>query len=228
MGEMIDFPSNGETASGYLAVPASGPGPGVVVIQEWWGLVPHIKDVCERFAGAGFTALAVDLYHGETTTEPDEAGKKMMALHLERARREMVGAVHWLVGSDRARGDRVGCVGFCMGGGLAFLLACDDPAVAVAVAYYGVIPWPGVTPDFRRSQATFVGHWGDRDAFNPRDQVETLERRIREAGRPVHFSWYPGCDHAFFNDARPEVYDADAARLSWDRTLTHLRAGLST
>jgi carboxymethylenebutenolidase len=226
VGEMVNFPSNGETATGYLAVPAAGPGPGVVVIQEWWGLVPHIKDVCERLAAAGFTALAVDLYHGRTTTEPDEAGKLMMGLELDRARREMGGAVRWLVESDRSSTDRVGCVGFCMGGGLALLLACDRPEVAADVTYYGVIPWPGVEPDFRRSQAAFLGHWGEIDAYNPKEKVDALERQIREAGRPVEFFWYPGCDHAFFNDTRPEVYNPEAARLSWERTLTHFRRHL--
>src|SRR5450432_2692439 len=93
MGEMIEFPSNGSTDQGYLAVPTAGTGPGVVVIQEWWGLVPHIKDVCERFAAAGFVALAPDLYRGKQVSEPDEAGKEMMALQLDRAGQDMSGAV---------------------------------------------------------------------------------------------------------------------------------------
>src|ERR1043165_1844986 len=98
MGEMVDFPSNGDTGSGYLARPAAGAGLGLLVIQEWWGLVPHIKDVCDRFAAEGFTALAPDLYRGESTTEPDEAGKLMMALNLERAAKDLSGAVDWLLG----------------------------------------------------------------------------------------------------------------------------------
>src|SRR5881275_142109 len=93
MGEIVEFPSNGVTGQGYLATPSSGTGPGVVVIQEWWGLVPHIKDVCDRYAAEGFHALAPDLYHGESTTEPDEAGKLMMSLNLEKAATDMSGAV---------------------------------------------------------------------------------------------------------------------------------------
>src|SRR5438067_2722778 len=117
MGELVSFKSNGKEAQGYLAIPSSGRGKGVVVIQEWWGLVPHIKEVADRFAAAGFVALAPDLYHGETTTEPDEAGKKMMALNIEKAAKDMSGAVDAV--AERSSGDKVGVVGFCMGGGLA-------------------------------------------------------------------------------------------------------------
>src|ERR671915_380982 len=111
MGEMIEFPSNGSTANGYLATPEVGAGPALVVIQEWWGLVDHIKDVCDRFAAEGFTALAPDLYQGQTTSEPDEAGKLMMAMNIEQAAKAMSGAVDWLVASDKVRGDGVGVVG---------------------------------------------------------------------------------------------------------------------
>src|SRR5688500_19098918 len=116
MGDMVEFPSNGGTGRGYFATPEAGAGPGLIVIQEWWGLVPHIKDVCDRFAGEGFTALAPDLYHGESTTEPDEAGKLMMALNLEQAAKDMGGAIDYLESSDKVRGDGVGVIGFCMGG----------------------------------------------------------------------------------------------------------------
>src|SRR5438552_5825365 len=121
MGEMVEFPSNGTSAEGYLATPAGGSGPGVVVIQEWWGLVPHIKDVADRFAAAGFVALAPDLYHGESTTEPDEAGKKMMAMNIEKAAKDMSGAVD-AVAERSSNAAKIGVVGFCMGGGLALLL----------------------------------------------------------------------------------------------------------
>src|SRR5215218_11518764 len=120
MGEMVEFPSNGHSGRGYLARSVEGAGPGVVVIQEWWGLVPHIEDVCDRFAAEGFLALAPDLFHGETTTEPDEAGKLMMALNIEQAAKDMSGAVDKV--AEVAGSDRVGVTGFCMGGGLALML----------------------------------------------------------------------------------------------------------
>jgi carboxymethylenebutenolidase len=227
MGEMVEFPSNGQTASGYLATPSSGSGPGIVVIQEWWGLVPHIKDVCDRFAAEGFTALAADLYHGATATEPDEAGKLMMEMEVPRAAREMGGAVEWLVQSDAATGDAVGVVGYCMGGGLALYLGTLRPEVHATVVYYGVIPWPGVKPDFAQLSGPVLGHWGTLDDYNSREKVDALEQEIRAAGRHVEFLWYDGCDHAFFNDTRPEVYKADAARQSWERSLAFFRANLT-
>ncbi len=138
MGEMIEFPSNGSTGHGYLASPAGG-GPGVVVIQEWWGLVDHIKDVCDRFAAEGFVALAPDLYHGTATSEPDEAAKAMMAMRMETAAKDMGGAVDEV--RRRSGRDAVGVIGFCMGGGLALVLATQRPdAVKAVVPCYGVIP----------------------------------------------------------------------------------------
>ena len=149
MGEIIEFPSNGGADQGYLAVPASGSGPGVVVIQEWWGLVDHIKDVCDRFAEAGFVALAPDLYHGRSTTEPDEAAKAMMALRMEQAARDMSGAVDEV--QRRSSGNAVGVIGFCMGGGLALVLATQRPdAVKAVVPCYGLIPWPDAAPGLQR------------------------------------------------------------------------------
>jgi carboxymethylenebutenolidase len=225
MGEMVEFPSNGEMAQGYLATPSSGSGPGVVVIQEWWGLVPHIKDVCDRYAREGFTALAVDLYHGATTTEPDEAGKLMMEMEVPHAARDMGGAVQWLAASEKSNGQGVGTVGFCMGGGLALYLATLRPEVRACVVYYGVIPWEGVKPDWSKLNGPVLGHWGTRDSFNTREKVDELEQAIRAAGKAVEFHWYDA-EHAFFNDTRPEAFDPDAARLSWDRTLAFFRQEL--
>src|SRR4051794_23382558 len=135
MGEIVEFPSNGATAGGYLATP-DGAGLPLIVIQEWWGLVPHIKDVCDRFAAEGFTALAPDLYHGASAAEPDEAGKLMMALNTAQAARDMSGAVTYLQGHEATRGDGVGVTGFCMGGGLALVLACERPDAIKAC-----VPW---------------------------------------------------------------------------------------
>ncbi|MHB8672038.1 MAG: dienelactone hydrolase family protein, partial [Acidimicrobiales bacterium] len=156
MGEMVEFASNGGAGAGYLATPGSGAGPGVVVIQEWWGLVPHIKDVCDRFAGEGFSALAPDLYHGKSVpnTEPDEAGKLMMSLNIDQAARDMGGAIDFLSGHDSVRGHGVGVVGYCMGGALALLLATRRPSdVRAVVPYYGVISWPAQQPDWSALEA---------------------------------------------------------------------------
>lgn len=227
MGEMVEFPSNGGTGTGYLAAPPQGAGLGLVVIQEWWGLVPHIKDVCDRFAAEGFTALAPDLYHGTTTTEPDEAGKEMMALDMAEAAKDMGGAVDFLLGSDQVRGEGVGVTGFCMGGGLALVLATQRPdAVKVCVPWYGLIPWPDAQPDWSALEATVLGHYAEKDGFFGPDKVAELEGQLRELGKDADLHVYPGVDHAFFNDTRPEVYDAAAAELAWTRSLELLRAKL--
>jgi carboxymethylenebutenolidase len=225
MGELIEFPSNGTTGQGYLATPSSGSGPGVVVIQEWWGLVPHIKEVCDRFAAEGFVALAPDLYHGESTTEPDEAGKLMMALNLEKAGKDMSGAVEAV--AERASGKGVGVVGFCMGGGLALLLGTTRPdKVKATVPFYGVIPWQSAQPDWSRLSGPVQGHYATNDDFAGPAAVKALGEAITAAGGEAELFIYPDTEHAFFNDTRPEVHKPDASKTAWDRTLTFLRAQL--
>ncbi|HVX16843.1 MAG TPA: dienelactone hydrolase family protein [Acidimicrobiales bacterium] len=227
MGEIVQFPSNGSTGRGYLATPEAGAGPGVVVIQEYWGLVPHIEELCDRFAAEGFTALAPDLYHGTTTTEPDEAGKLMMALNLDQAGKDMGGAVDYLLGSDKVRGSQVGVVGFCMGGGLAMVLGTQrGDQIGACVAFYGVIAWPEAQPDWAAMTAPVLGHIaGHDDYFSPATAAE-LEAKLKDLGKSVEFHVYPDSEHAFFNDTRPEVYDAEASELAWERTLDFLRGHL--
>ena len=224
---MVTFPATGGSGSAYLARPPQGAGLGLLVIQEWWGLVPHIKDVCDRFAAEGFTALAPDLYRGESTKEPDEAGKLMMSLNLGRAARELSGAVDWLAASENVRGDGIGVVGFCMGGGLALVVATQRPDVIRAcVPYYGVIPWPNVQPDWAALDAAVQGHFAEKDSFFTPGSVHELEHTLHDLGKEADLFVYDGVDHAFFNDTRPEVYDETAASQAWIRTLEFLRAKL--
>jgi carboxymethylenebutenolidase len=228
MGEIVEFPSNGQTASGYLAESVSGSGPGVVVIQEYWGLVPHITDVADRFAAEGFTALAPDLYHGAKTTEPDEAGKLMMALNIDEAAKDMSGAVDELLSLDSVAGDKVGVIGFCMGGGLALVLACQRPdAIGAVVPFYGLIPWEHAQPDWSRLEAPVLGHYAANDGyFNP-DLVAGLQSTLDDAGKDATLIVHPGVDHAFFNDTRSEVYDAAVAEAAWGESLSFLRMNLA-
>jgi len=225
MGEMIEFPSNGATASGYLAVPTSGTGVPLVVIQEWWGCVPHIKDVCDRFAAEGFVALSPDLYRGEETAEPDEAGKLMMSLNIEQASKDMSGAVDEV--ARRAGGDRVGVTGFCMGGGLALMLACARPdKIKACVPWYGLIPWSGAEPDWTRLDAVVLGHYAEKDAFFDPAAVADLGEKLAAAGVEAELIVHSGVDHAFFNDTRPEVYDAATAGAAWTQTVGFLKTNL--
>ncbi|CAN5183718.1 dienelactone hydrolase family protein [soil metagenome] len=224
MGELIDLGGN---ECGYLATPKQGAGPGLVVIQEYWGLVPHIEGVCDRFAGEGFTALAPDLFRGATASEPDEAGKLMMALNLEQAAHDMGAAIDHLRDSPSVRGDGLGVVGFCMGGGLALTLAARRPDdIDACVAFYGLIPWESAHPDWNTLDAPVQGHFGEQDELFSPDKMRELEATLDKAGKDTDFHLYADAGHAFFNDTRPEAYDEPAASLAWIRTLEFLRAKL--
>jgi carboxymethylenebutenolidase len=216
-GQMVEFPSNGGTASGYLAIPAEGKGPGVIVIQEWWGLVPHIKDVCDRFAAEGFVALAPDLYHGRSTTSPDEAGKMMMALQIDEAEKDLRGAITFLLDHEATTADKVGTVGFCMGGALSLYTATKNSRVGACVVFYG--GHPNVKPDLPHLQAPVLGLYAERDGFVTPELVHALEDRLKELGKSAEIHIYPGADHGFFNDTRPTVYNETAAKDAWRRVL---------
>lgn len=225
MGQMVEFPSNGTTVQGYLALPdQGGAGPGLVVIHEWWGLVEHIKDVCGQFAREGFAALAPDHYHGRTAEEPDEAQKLRMALQIEEAGREMSGAVDFLLRHPAVRGQGVGVVGFCMGGQLAMVLPTLRSEVRAAVPFYGLFDDEQARWD--RSEAAFLAHFAEHDRFEP-ERVERWAEGLRALGKEVTVHFYPGTHHAFFNDERPEVHDPEAAALAWERTLHFLREALN-
>src|SRR5579862_4097813 len=159
----VTFPSNGHEAHGYLATPKGGPGAGLVVIQEWWGLTSHIADLTDRFAAEGFVALAPDLYGGPTTHDAEEAGRLMQSLPVDRATRDLAGAVDYLLARDDVTGDQIGVVGFCMGGAFVLNLAVQEGGkVAAAVAFYPVGPLP---EDFSGLQAAVLAIFGEKDAF---------------------------------------------------------------
>jgi carboxymethylenebutenolidase len=223
-GTIITFPSNGTEGRGYLAVPESGSGPGLVVIQEWWGLNDQIKETCDAFAGEGFVALAPDLYRGALTSEPDEAGKMMMALNIERAAKDMAGAIDALKSNPSVTSTGVGVTGFCMGGGLALWLATLRPDDVVAVVpYYGLIPWPGAQPDYSVLRAPVLGHYAANDDFANPESVRALETQLHELGKPAEFFIYPDADHAFSNHHRAEVFHPEHATTAWRRTIDFFR-----
>lgn len=223
MGHMVEFVSNGKMASGYLANSTSGAGPGVIVVQEWWGLVPHIKDVADRLAQEGFTALAPDLYHGEAAAEPDDAAKLMMNLDLPRAAKDMSGAVDFLLQDEACDTSTVGAVGFCMGGGMVLWLSTLRSEISACVPFYGVIPWDGVQPDYGASSAAYLGHYAAEDSPDTNESARKTEQLLQSHGKEAKFIFYPGTHHAFFNDTREGIYDAAAADLAWQRTLEFLR-----
>lgn len=222
-GEIVTFSSNGARCQGYLAKSGAG-GPGVIVLQEWWGLVDQIKRVADRFAEAGFVALAPDLYHGQSTKSPDEAGKLMMALNIEAAAQDLAGSVDYLLGLDETRGSRVGSVGFCMGGQLSLYAACANPRIGACVIYYGI--HPKVQPDIPALESPVLGFFGEQDASVPPQAVRELDTALREAGKSVEFHIYPQRDHAFFNEVRPDVYHRADAEDTWTRMIRFFRQHL--
>ncbi len=201
MGQMIEFAAGDIEARGYLATPESGSGPGLIVVQEWWGLDTGIKAMADRLAENGFVALAPDLYHGELAehTEMDKAGELMNSLPPERAAADMSGAVDALLGLDATTGNGIGVVGFCMGGMLTFSLAATRPdAVKAVVPFYGYPSGDG-GPDVSKIDAAIQGHFAETDDFFPPAGVRDLEAKMQGMGKQVTLTVHQGTSHAFMS-----------------------------
>jgi carboxymethylenebutenolidase len=230
MSQTVEFPSNGDTASGYLAVPTSGTGPGLLVIQEWWGLVPQIKRTCDRLANEGFVALAPDLYRGECAehTEMDKANELMQSLPPDRAARDMNAAIDYLLGHQAVRGDAVGVIGFCMGGMLTLLIAAlSGDKVRAATPFYGA-PLDDMAPDWSGLTAHVQGHFAEKDDFFPPEKIKALETQLTGMGKDVEFTVYPGTGHAFGNEENAlGTYDKEATERSWTSAVEFLRRHLA-
>jgi carboxymethylenebutenolidase len=205
----------GVTVSGYLSEPDGTPKAGLVVIQEWWGLTPDIKEIADRYAVEGYLAFAPDLYHGKAATEPDEARKLAMAMERDVASREIDAAIAWL---KQERGMRkVGCVGYCMGGGLTLATAIRPTSNVDAVhVYYG-----GGMPSAEQIatiKVPVLGSYGEDDQGIPVAQVETLRKTLTERGVTNDITIYAHAGHSFFNDTRPSYAEA-AAMDSWMKSI---------
>ena len=223
--ETVSFASNGDTTDGFLARPdGDGPFPGVIVIQEWWGLNDNIKDIAQRFATEGFAALAPDLYHGRVASEPDEAMKAMMATDMNRASQELTKAADWLAAQPFTQGRGIGATGFCMGGGLALTLATDSPHIKAVAPFYGANPSP--IDKVANIQGTVFAVYAEHDDWAGPAVRQALEDALRKHGKTFETKTYPGTEHAFFNDTRPEVYRPEAAKDAWDKMLTLFRENL--
>ncbi|UXH78878.1 dienelactone hydrolase family protein [Roseateles amylovorans] len=223
MGQMIEFdrPDGGRT-SGYLASAGDG-APGMILIQEWWGLKPHIKDIAERLASAGITTLAPDLYRGRIAADADEASHLMNGLDFgDATTQDLQGALNHL--RDRLGCAKVGVMGYCMGGALTVAASVHVPELDAAVCYYGIPPTEFADP--AKISVPFMGHFATRDDWCTPEKVSDLEQRMTTAGKHPAIHRYEA-DHAFSNATRPEVYDADAAQLAWQRTLDFLKQHLA-
>lgn len=210
--EMVTFEANGVTAPGYLARPAAdGKYPGVVVIQEWWGLDDHIKSVVDRMAQQGFVAVSPDLYRGEVASEPDEARKLAMALIMDQALADIQGAANYLTSLESVDPKKVGVMGFCMGGRLSMLMSWKGEAnIGAVVIFYG----GGISPtddDLKAVKVPVLGLYGDRDGGIPVANVRKWEAKLKEFGKINEMVVYENAQHSFFNDTRASYNEAAAA-----------------
>jgi carboxymethylenebutenolidase len=226
MAETVWFKSNGNMASGYLATPATGSGPGVLVIQEWWGVDASLKQMADRLAAAGFVALAPDLYHGEVAghTEMDKAAHLMNSMPPDRAARDMSGAVDYLAGHKAVTSKSIGVVGFCMGGMLSFLIAANRPdKVKAIVPVYG-FPQGGAEPDWTKMTAEVSGHMAENDSFFPPAAARALEGKLRGMGKKVTMTVHSGTGHAFMgpHNALGTLNEKLAAQI-WPETISFLQ-----
>jgi carboxymethylenebutenolidase len=225
MAETVEFASNGGTAQGHLVIPPGGSGPGVVVVQEWWGIDSGIKEMADRLGEAGFVALVPDLYHGKLAehTEMDKAAQLMQSLPPDRAARDMSGAVDYLAAHDAVTGDGLGVVGFCMGGMLSLILGAIRPdRIKAVVTFYG-FPQGEMEPDWSGLQASVRGHMAENDDFFGPDAARALESKLQGLGKDVTFTVHPGTGHAFMGPHNAlGTLDAELAARLWPETVAFL------
>lgn len=223
-GENVRYASGAESVEGYLArADGAGRFPAVVVIHEWWGLNDQIKSMADKLAAAGYVALAVDLYRGRVAAERDAAHELSRGLPEDRALRDLQAAVSYLRTRPEVRGDRIGSIGWCMGGGYSLALALNQPELAAAVTYYGRLVTEAES--LKRLQGAVTGFFGEEDRGIPVASVREFEAQAKALGKSVTVHIYPGAGHAFANETRPS-YRAEAARDAWEKTLAFFAATL--
>lgn len=223
-GEIVEFATVDGPTSGYLATPESPNGRALIVVQEWWGMVDEIKAIADRYADAGYFALVPDLYRGETTDQPDEAQQKLMALNVEQAEKDLVGAVDFV--AERAGASQVGSTGYCMGGALCLYAAAANPKVAASSSFYYVFPHG--QPDWSKIEGPVLMHFGTADDFIPVSDAEALVNDVKAAGVDVVAEFYEGAGHAFCNAAnRLGTYNEEYAELAFSRNLEFFEKNLA-
>jgi carboxymethylenebutenolidase len=225
-GEMVSYKSGADTVSSYLARPeGKGPFPAVIVIQEWWGLNDWVKQQADKLAKEGYVALAPDLYRGKVTDKQEEAHQLMSGLSQDRALADLKAAYAHLTSMKDVKSDRVGVIGWCMGGRYALLLATEEPRLKASVPYYGAPPADAAA--IARIKAPVLGNYGGDDQGPSPAQVREFEAAMKKAGKSVDVKIYEGAPHAFANENNPwGGYRKEAAADAWQRTLAFLAAHL--
>lgn len=225
---MITWQTDKVSGRGYLALPENGQGPGVLVLHAWWGLTEFIEKLCDRLAAAGYVALAPDLFGNGATAETIAEAEQLIEEENYEGILAIIGsAADFLRSHSAVVGDGIGVIGFSFGASYAMVAACDiaPSAIDAVVLFYG--NYPGLEADyFAKSQAAFLGHFAESDPYEDVEAVEKTSNEIQKAGREAAFYFYPATGHWFFEDNKPDAYDAEAAELAWERTLTFLQAHL--
>jgi carboxymethylenebutenolidase len=227
-GQEVRFAGDGVAIRAYLAQPpgAAGTLPGVLIIHEWWGLNDHIMDLARRFARAGYAALAPDLYSRQgyqVTRDAQQAAKLMEGMSSQAALLDLNAATRFLKSRAGVDGQRLGVVGFCMGGTLALMMGIHNSDMKASVGFYGKV---APLETLARLGCPVLYHYGARDGWVTRKEIDVLQEGLSKFGKPGVVHTYPDAEHAFFNDTRPEVYSSADAELAWDRTLAFLREHL--
>jgi carboxymethylenebutenolidase len=217
---MVQYPSGNVTMKAFVAAPNTRDRrPTVIVIQEWWGLTDHIKDIARRFAAEGYVAIAPDLYSRlghALTTDAGEAGKLMNTLKQEDGLNDLNATVNYLKSAPEVDGARIGVTGFCMGGSYALMLPCVNPEIKAAAPFYGQVPNPDAPLQKLACPVLYI--YGEDDGWITKADVQRLAAALKKYNKPGEIKTYPGAPHAFFRDTDPSVYRPEAARDAWART----------
>jgi carboxymethylenebutenolidase len=222
---MIQFLVGNGVGNGYLAGAEEAEArPGLILVHEWWGLTDHIKGIADRFADEGFVVLAPDLYGGKVTRDAGEAGRLMQSLDQQQAMGTLAAAVDYLKQQGTVRENAIGVTGFCMGGSFALLLACHNKDIRASAPFYGDVPPDEVLKDLN-APVLFIG--AELDQWITTEKMERLRKAMQRYGKAGEVVIYPGVNHAFFNDTRPDVYNEEAAKDAWKRVVDFLTGNLA-
>ena len=224
----VQYPSGNVTVRAYVAAPQTREKrPAIIVIQEWWGLTDHIKDIARRYAAEGYVTIAPDLYSrlgNALTTDAGEAGKLMNSLKQEDGLADLNATVAYLKSVPEVNAGRIGVTGFCMGGSYALMLPCINTDIKAAAPFYGQVPNPDAP--LQKLAAPVLYIYGEDDGWITKADVQRLANALKKYNKPGEIKTYPGASHAFFNDTRKDVYKPAEAKDAWNRTLAFFKQHL--
>jgi carboxymethylenebutenolidase len=226
----VTYKSGNETIRGILYSPAGkGPFPGIVVVHEWWGLNDWVKEQASKLADQGYVTLAIDLYRGKVATTPNEAHEFMGGVPQDRAKRDLEAAYEYLESQPNIKKDRIGAIGWCMGGGYALQLAIDEPKLAADVINYGVYDYASLAKnpaEVKKINAPLLGIFGAQDRGIPPTDLKAFQEQMSRQNKKADFSIYPDASHAFENPNNKDGYRPKDAQDAWRKTVAFFAANL--